>query len=441
MGSSNKLAVALDLVRAQYVCAPADPADPRMTELRRKSWCGDRTLVCALCYTELGQHVPLIVRGRIAGERRPHFAHPRGHGPVGGQHQPESLWHLTSKAVLAEWARRQPGVIDVRNEAWLPNHERRADVRVQFVDGSQIALEVQGSPLTDDDWQQRHHDYRRNQIVDVWLWHPDSPPHWVVFSDPDRSQQLWTIDPKQQTVSLMVAAPHGHVPGQSTAVDEITYRVRHLPPCTGDRLVPHTYRLDELTLTDHGILVPASLQRLFAAELQHERDRAERARQLPDPAPPVTSRPPATPVSGRVTPTMNTRATNPVAADPEACAQLRWIELQNAFMKAGHRPAYQDSPRLRLPRVSRPTVQCIDCGQVLSPTAGPTTIEACTSFPNRSRLDNEPKSAPPAESGAAPPLSDSSLRSRAISPTSIHRGRHGPTKRSRAVNPDQLPLF
>lgn len=103
--SDYNLTVALDTVGHQYVCAPTDPADPAMDALRAGSYRGDQTLVCALCYAGVdaapGIRVPLVVKGRIGGVRRPHFAHPPGRGPVGGQHEPESVWHLASKETLA----------------------------------------------------------------------------------------------------------------------------------------------------------------------------------------------------------------------------------------------------------------------------------------------------------------------------------------------------
>lgn len=75
-----------------------------------RGYSGRRTLVCALCYAgidaEPGTRVPLLIRSKTGGQRRPHFAHPPGQAPAGGHH-PESLWHLTAKAVLAACARRQ----------------------------------------------------------------------------------------------------------------------------------------------------------------------------------------------------------------------------------------------------------------------------------------------------------------------------------------------
>ncbi|MGF6888061.1 hypothetical protein ABIA39_006574 [Nocardia sp. GAS34] len=107
-----------------------------MRQLRAKGYSGDRSLVCALCYAGVdatsGAIVPVVVRGRIGGDRRPQFAHPPRLGPTGGLHAPESVWHLASKAILTAWARTQPGVIEVRNEVWLPHCQRRCDVRVYW---------------------------------------------------------------------------------------------------------------------------------------------------------------------------------------------------------------------------------------------------------------------------------------------------------------------
>ncbi|WP_081635418.1 competence protein CoiA family protein [Nocardia sp. BMG111209] len=253
MGSSEQLVVALDLTCRQYVCMPTDPADPRVQELRAKSFSGDRTLVCALCYAERDRRVSVVVKARVAGQRRPHFAHPSGCAPPEGRHNPETMWHLTSKSMLAAWARRQPGVVDVRNEVWLPNHERRADVHMVFADGHKVAIEIQGYPLSDAEWVNRHRDYQHNGVVDVWLWRPDIRPHRIVLSDGDPRQQLWTFDPDQQSVTLFVGAPHRTLWPDPATQDDIVHRVRHLPPCMHDELIPLRCSLDELTLTSQGI--------------------------------------------------------------------------------------------------------------------------------------------------------------------------------------------
>lgn len=371
MSSSDLLTVALDLTRGCYAPAPQSAAGPHMGALRSKGYSGDQTLVCALCYAEHNQLVPLVVRGRVNG-RRPHFAHPTGLAPVGGQHSPESVWHLTSKTLLAEWARTQPGVAEVRNEVALPGNERRSDVRVLFSDGSQVALEVQSYSLTDEQWQTRHDAYRRNGIVDVWIWHPDTPTHWIVLREPNIHQQLWTIDPARELVDLMLAEPHSPPSRGDTSQDETDYAIRHLPPCIGDNLTAATYPLAQLTLTESGVSIPESLWQ----QLSDERRRRERIEQI--------KRRPREPVAPR-TSTAAPRPTPQIAIPPtktppprsEPTAQLEWIALQNAFMAAGHRPDYRDAPPLRRPR-SRPTIHCTTCGYLLSPAADADAITPCT---------------------------------------------------------------
>jgi len=378
VSSSSRLVVALDLAREQYVFAPTDRADPRVLELKAKGVVGDRTLVCAACYTDHGLAVPVVVRSRQGGFRRPHFAHPPGCAPVGGEHRPETLWHLNGKRLLAQWARRQPGVVDVRTEVWLPGGERRSDVRVVFTDGRQVALEVQNGPLTDDEWTNRHEDYRRNDVVDVWLWCSDSRTHWIVVSDPDSGQQLWMLDPDEESATLMVGARH-RAGLSGIPADDIDHRVPHLPPCVEDRLLPFRFRLEELELTPLGITIPPVVTRLIARARRREQELVQaRRNQTRVPEYPVTSS--SAPVQpARAVPRRAQQAS--VATQParsaEGEAQLRWLQLQSAFMDAGHVPLYQDSPQLRRPG-NRQHVQCGRCWMVLVAHLDPTSLPQCS---------------------------------------------------------------
>ncbi|MGF6884464.1 hypothetical protein ABIA39_005699 [Nocardia sp. GAS34] len=64
-------------------------------------------------------------------------------------------------------------MISVRTE--IMGSGQRSDVQVVFADGNRVVLEAQRSPVTDAQWRHRHHDYARNEVVDAWFWHPDSP--------------------------------------------------------------------------------------------------------------------------------------------------------------------------------------------------------------------------------------------------------------------------
>lgn len=395
MRSYDNLTVALNLARHEYLCAPTDPAEPSMDELRTKSYTGDQTLVCALCYAGIGAppatRVPVVVKGRIGGQRRPHFAHPPGRGPAGGRHEPESVWHLMSKMSLTAWARTQPGVVDVGTEVWLPNRTRRADVRVVFDDGSQVGLEAQGYRMPDADWIRRHRDYEREGVVDVWLWHPQSPTAWIVLGSTGHPQQLWTLDPWAGAVTVMVGAPHRNQLGESD--HDIDLRVQHLPPCVGDELVPHKYPLAQLVLTPHGISIPAELQ----AQLAEQQDQQRRciktvekvlarlhSRQHPPtntPQAPASTLPTAqTTDRGNPCPTQET-------VDTAAQVHLRWITLQNALHAAGHIIDYHDAPNMPLPRTKPRTVRCTGCGQAFPPDLDPGAIERCQ--PSQSEVERQ----------------------------------------------------
>jgi hypothetical protein len=216
------------------------------------------TLVCASCHAGVDVpepiSVPLVVRGRIGGARRAHFAHPPYQAPVGG-HSPESVWHLTAKTTLAAWAARQPGVVRVDVECCTPDRSRRTDVRIQFEDGREVALEVQATPLTDQQWLDRHDAYRQHGIVDVWLWRPGTSPHWVV---PAQGEYLWEFEPAEHRAWLLLGAEHERAGRWWAEPDRHRY-VPHLPPCVNDRLLRYPISSSELAVTADGLVVPAGL--------------------------------------------------------------------------------------------------------------------------------------------------------------------------------------
>ncbi|WP_162958817.1 competence protein CoiA family protein [Nocardia yunnanensis] len=383
--SSNHLFVALDLARGEYVCAPIDPADPCMDELRASGNLGARVLICALCYAGVGAlpgtRIPVVVKGRIGGERRPHFAHPPGQQPTGRRHAPESIWHLASKMTLVTWARTQPCVVDVRTEVWLPNRERRCDVRVTFSDGHQLTLEVQSSPLSDTAWNQRHQDYHCNGVGDVWLWHPDSSIPWMVLRSNDRQQQLWILDPWKGSITLMVGAPHN---GQLLASgDDALRHVQHLPPCVGDKLVPYEFPLRDLVLTPQGIVIPPELEKQLADRPEQHEHRVQIVENLISgwsaPQSSTTASAPAPPGSQSRPPAIDNEAPVPAqqSLDGAAQAHLNWIILQNALHAAGHVIDYHDAPQLRLPPTKPRVVRCTRCGELCPPNVAPESVQTC----------------------------------------------------------------
>jgi len=87
------------------------------------------------------------------------------------QHAPESLFHLEAKGQMVRYLKEIAPTAQVEMEqASNRDRERIADVMVTFADGSRMAIEIQYSALTAEDWQVRHDSYRRQGIVDVWLF-------------------------------------------------------------------------------------------------------------------------------------------------------------------------------------------------------------------------------------------------------------------------------
>jgi len=87
------------------------------------------------------------------------------------QHAPESLFHLEAKGQIARYLQEIAPTAHVEMEqASNRERERIADIMVTFADGSRMAIEIQYSALTAEDWQARHDSYRRQGIVDVWLF-------------------------------------------------------------------------------------------------------------------------------------------------------------------------------------------------------------------------------------------------------------------------------
>ncbi|MGV9928346.1 competence protein CoiA family protein [Nocardia rhamnosiphila] len=345
--------------------------------------------------------------------------------------------------MLAQWARSQPGVIEADTEVWLPDRERRADVRVVFADGREVALEVQAGPLTDAEWSQRHHDYRRNCVVDVWFWHPTSRPHWIVLSDPDSRQHLWTLDPAQRATSVMIGAPHRTLWPEPPTEDHATHRVPHLPRCLYDELVAHPCRLDDLTLTPHGLAIPTQLHRSLTDALHHEHELLRTRRQQflnqHNHSTPATDPVHINP-SRTSTPAPKAVATTPdqPTADPAALAHFHWVRLQNTFMDVGHLPAYTDAPQFRRTRNPRQPLTCINCNHTLSPHTAPDQIPSCPPAP-QSNIHK-----PPAPSRLPAPISRPVAASNSARATSGITGDRTPNrraKRQKVPDRDQLTLF
>lgn len=102
------------------------------------------------------------------------------HLAKGVDHGAERMHHVLAKGLLARWARwAMPGATAIEEHPSNDARERIADVMVRLPDGAQFALEVQYSSLSVEAWRERHESYRRNGIVDVWLFgHAGEQSRW-----------------------------------------------------------------------------------------------------------------------------------------------------------------------------------------------------------------------------------------------------------------------
>jgi hypothetical protein len=276
---ADLLVVGLDLVTGLEVHAE----DRETWEWRKKGHNGDQTLVCLACYQ--GAELPdgprvvaLVPKGRKCGARCRHFAHPPGMAPPGGRHNPESLEHAHGKQVLRGWAMDQG--CTARVEAWAADGRRRSDVEVILPGGARVAIELQCSEITDAEWLDRHEDYVRAGITDVWLWGPGIWIPRVVFR---YGQPGWRFDLEAGRIGLIYAHPDpAAVTAASTAPE---CAIVHAPPCPGDRLGLLRMPLASARLRPDGIEpsaeTTAELTRLAAAvgrELAARQARAAAAR-------------------------------------------------------------------------------------------------------------------------------------------------------------------
>jgi hypothetical protein len=242
---------------------------------------GDGSLVCLYCFegdeAPPGTIIPLVVRHRVGGRVRAHFAHPPGLAPPRGHHR-ETVWHSTSKHLLAAWARGQDGVVDAFPERSTPDADRRSDVRVIFRDGSVVALELQHSVLHDEDWRHRHADYVRQDIVDVWIWEETVPTPWMVAQ---AGLPIWFLDLKKRSIGTLVGKPHRRLVDWFRSSDMSVYAEHH-PPCVSDETEYHTWPMSGLKLTRRGLELPSPFAEAISAVQRAVLDDADDTRMRAD---------------------------------------------------------------------------------------------------------------------------------------------------------------
>lgn len=135
--------------------------------------------ICPLC------EIPFYVR--VSPRGRHHFVHKGEHCSAGYRFHPESPEHLEAKVFLATHLKEEfPEYVDatIEYEVVFPEILRRVDLLVTFPTGWKQAHEIQLSPITTQELQERSEDYARLEIDVVW-WlgkRADSPANraWCI---------------------------------------------------------------------------------------------------------------------------------------------------------------------------------------------------------------------------------------------------------------------
>ena len=103
--------------------------------------------------------------------RRPPWRQHYRHLLTNSGHAPERQFHVEAKARIAEWVQAQhPDATVIIEQPTNSARERVADVMVTFREGERVAIEIQYSALTVEEWQTRHDSYQAQGIVDVWCF-------------------------------------------------------------------------------------------------------------------------------------------------------------------------------------------------------------------------------------------------------------------------------
>lgn len=119
-----------------------------------------------------------------AGEKNTH--HWRHRNTPSVEHGAETLWHITAKTVLADFAQAQhPGAVVHHDDKFTPSRNK-PDVWVQWNAGDgaaagDVAFEAQHSAIPTRGMKLRNGHYANDGIVPVWLFsHLATPVQWAM---------------------------------------------------------------------------------------------------------------------------------------------------------------------------------------------------------------------------------------------------------------------
>lgn len=216
---------------------------------------GSREFVCVECQ-EAGHPEPWLLYA--AGlERQPHLKHfpsVAGGEPV-ADHSGETVWHVSAKRRIQQWALAQPGVTSAALEVRFGN--RRPDVLVDC-EAAQVAFELQWSPLDPLLWQERQSDIEQAGAQVNWLFATTNAPDLELGTTMSPQKCLLFDLDKDEVGVLVVAAAWRPQDWWVGARKDLRIYVDHLPRAGEQwdtvRFVP----LSECSLGPSGIMLPRS---------------------------------------------------------------------------------------------------------------------------------------------------------------------------------------
>lgn len=242
--------------------------------MRAKCHGSEGSLVCFACQRGYDRHKPQDVHlefcAGVPGKIRPYFRHPKGLAPR-SDHEPRTKWHSDAIEAAAAWVKRQPSVIGLVTEKWMPSCLRVPDIAVTLSYGKILIIEIQQCYLSDSAWLERHRSYQAAGILDVWIWHKSTR---IASSARQMTQRNWVISEDIQEIGIPIAIGHFAL-GDSVGRD---VSLSHYPACPGDKVIVDWEPLAQFGLSDDGLVPPIELTHAAASSMRRLSSRPKNPR-------------------------------------------------------------------------------------------------------------------------------------------------------------------
>jgi hypothetical protein len=206
--------------------------EPGMAPLLRRR-CHFGELICPVADCASPSFTTVVDHFRQGTSVPAGFRHVRRPQP---SHEPESLLHIIGKLVVARWL-AELGWSDIGVERKDTQSLRRPDVTAVSPTGERVAVEVQYSQLTVEEWQRRDTDLRTAGWQVFWLWgrgpggsrRSASATRQIHRLLLGQDRRPWRIDPEKSAFGISVATWTHPDPGNSSRLKMSPERdARHL---------------------------------------------------------------------------------------------------------------------------------------------------------------------------------------------------------------------